>query len=228
MLFWSDHPFTALTPPHALTSLFGKLLDSTINNYDHSLSKTQLRWNPTLLSVSAHIQLKMLEEKHWTMLSGFVFWFMNLNCREASEVSRNLCFPSLITLELSRILHLLSPQTSNASSPSSLPVADLASHLAVRKPPPHPPPQAPASRRSHRLCRHSRKTLLHLCPWWHPHSPAHDVLPAIGSLFSCLSNFPLVSRSFSTALNHVLTCLKAVSWAQILFVYLSFVPLLAL
>ena len=32
MFFWSHHPFTALSPPHALTSLFGKLLDSTINN----------------------------------------------------------------------------------------------------------------------------------------------------------------------------------------------------
>ena len=63
MFFWSYHPFTALSPPHALTSLFGKLLDSTINNYDRSLSKTQLRRNPIIcLSVSAYIQLKMLEE----------------------------------------------------------------------------------------------------------------------------------------------------------------------
>lgn len=63
MLFWSYHPFTALSPPHALTSLFGKLLDSTINNYDHSLSKTQLRQNPVIcLSVSACTQLKMLDE----------------------------------------------------------------------------------------------------------------------------------------------------------------------
>ena len=154
---------------------------------------------------------------------------MNLNCREASEVSRNLCFPALITLELSQrmILHLLSPQTSMPLPPSSLPVADLASHFtakpeAVRKPPPHPPPRAPASL----LVPQALPSLLEDSPSFVPSITSS--LPNSRMSFQQLSlSFPAsatfpVSRSFSTALNHALTCLKAVSLEpKFFFVYLS-------
>ena len=152
---------------------------------------------------------------------------MNLNCREASGVSRNLCFPSLITLELSQrmILHLLS-QTSSASSPfltaggwpcfpfhwetsssqkaSSTPSLTSSSLLAG--------PTGPAItlRRLSSICALDNI----LTP------PLKDVLPEIVSLFFLPQQLFPVPRLFSTALKHALTCLKAVE-PKFLFIYLS-------